>query len=218
MTVACRLARFYQPSIRARLGRGRERSPAHEGIRGVGAPSIQRPWSSGQGNTRAHPPVEPARDRGIHSRELLSINAAVRFSDKVRHPLRRLGQFSTDVFVERQGPLGAGAGIFRVSAQRRRAWAPLGSTIGGGVAITLFPSRGRFGSRAAVRGARCRAGRAPARAGSCSYLSLVGRSVNIEILRISTPVMVVAHSMPTSYPGTPTARLALNTLPSRRSA
>jgi hypothetical protein len=55
------LARFRQPCIRARQ-KGEEYSPAHEGIRRVGAPSTQRPCSSGQANIRAHPPVEPARD------------------------------------------------------------------------------------------------------------------------------------------------------------
>ena len=44
------------------LVKGEGHSPAHEGIRRVGAPSTQRPSSSGQGNIRAHPPVEPARD------------------------------------------------------------------------------------------------------------------------------------------------------------
>ena len=44
------------------LVKGEEHSPAHEGIRRVGAPSTQRPCNSGQGNIRAHPPVEPARD------------------------------------------------------------------------------------------------------------------------------------------------------------
>ncbi len=38
--------------------------PAHEGIRGVGAPSSQRPCDSGQPTCRAHPPIEPARDQG----------------------------------------------------------------------------------------------------------------------------------------------------------
>src|SRR5262247_150444 len=36
--------------------------PAQEGIRRVGAPSTQRPCNGGQGNIRAHPPVEPARE------------------------------------------------------------------------------------------------------------------------------------------------------------
>ena len=40
--------------------------PAHEGIRRVGAPSTQRPCNGGQGNIRAHPPIEPARDQGPH--------------------------------------------------------------------------------------------------------------------------------------------------------
>ena len=44
------------------LVKGEGYSPAHEGIRGVGAPSMQRPCSSGHVNIRAHPPVEPARD------------------------------------------------------------------------------------------------------------------------------------------------------------
>ena len=44
------------------LVKGEGYSPAHEGIRGVGAPSIQRPCRSGHVNIRAHPPVEPARD------------------------------------------------------------------------------------------------------------------------------------------------------------
>jgi len=48
------------------LVKGEGYSPAHEGIRGVGAPSIQRPCSSGQVNIRAHPPVEPARDHEAH--------------------------------------------------------------------------------------------------------------------------------------------------------
>ncbi len=67
--VRCGLARFCQSSIRARQGRGLTRSPAHEGIRGVGAPSIQRPCDGGQVNIRAHPPIEPARDQGAHGRE-----------------------------------------------------------------------------------------------------------------------------------------------------
>ena len=41
-------------------------SPAHEGSRRVGAPSSRRHSTCGQGNIRAHPPVEPARDRGTH--------------------------------------------------------------------------------------------------------------------------------------------------------
>ncbi len=41
-------------------------SPAHEGIRGVGAPSTRRPCDSGQATLRAHPPIEPARDQGPH--------------------------------------------------------------------------------------------------------------------------------------------------------
>src|SRR5713101_4458573 len=48
------------------LVKGEGHSPAHEGIRRVGAPSIQRPCDSGQGNSRAHPPVEPARDQDAH--------------------------------------------------------------------------------------------------------------------------------------------------------
>lgn len=32
----------------------------------MGAPSTQRPCNSGQGDIRAHPPVEPARDQGHH--------------------------------------------------------------------------------------------------------------------------------------------------------
>ncbi len=67
--VRCGLARFCQSSIRARQGRGLTRSPAQEGIRGVGAPSTQRPCDSSQVNIRAHPPIEPARDQGAHGRE-----------------------------------------------------------------------------------------------------------------------------------------------------
>ena len=63
--VRCGLARFCQSSIRARQGRGLTRSPAQEGIRGVGAPSIQRPCDGGQVNIRAHPPIEPAKDQGL---------------------------------------------------------------------------------------------------------------------------------------------------------
>ena len=48
------------------LVKGEGHSPAHEGIRRVGAPSTQRPCSSGQANIRAHPPVEPARDHQAH--------------------------------------------------------------------------------------------------------------------------------------------------------
>ena len=48
------------------LVKGEGYSPAHEGIRRVGAPSMQRPCSSGQVNIRAHPPVEPARDHEAH--------------------------------------------------------------------------------------------------------------------------------------------------------
>ena len=48
------------------LVKGEGYSPAHEGIRGAGAPSIQRPCSSGHVNIRAHPPVEPARDHETH--------------------------------------------------------------------------------------------------------------------------------------------------------
>src|SRR3990167_6067357 len=48
------------------LVKGEGCSPAHEGIRRVGAPSTQRPCSSGQGNIRAHPPIEPARDQCPH--------------------------------------------------------------------------------------------------------------------------------------------------------
>jgi len=39
---------------------------AQEGIRRVGAPSTRRPCNGGQGNIRAHPPIEPARDQGPH--------------------------------------------------------------------------------------------------------------------------------------------------------
>ena len=39
---------------------------AQEGIRRVGAPSTQRPCNGGQGNIRAHPPIEPARDQYPH--------------------------------------------------------------------------------------------------------------------------------------------------------
>src|SRR5262245_6109155 len=48
------------------LVKGEGYSPAHAGIRRVGAPSTQRPCRSDQGNFRAHPPVEPARDHPAH--------------------------------------------------------------------------------------------------------------------------------------------------------
>jgi hypothetical protein len=32
----------------------------------VGAPSMRRPWNGGQGDIRAHPPVEPARGQCTH--------------------------------------------------------------------------------------------------------------------------------------------------------
>src|SRR3970282_687826 len=48
------------------LVKGEGHSPAHRGIRRVGAPSILRPCSSGQANIRAHPPIEPARDHEVH--------------------------------------------------------------------------------------------------------------------------------------------------------
>src|SRR6266545_3179449 len=46
MRVAPGLARFHQPSIRARPGRGRERSPAQEGIRGWGRHLRGGPWTA----------------------------------------------------------------------------------------------------------------------------------------------------------------------------
>src|SRR3989304_3829093 len=48
------------------LVKGEGHSPAHRGIRRVGAPSILRPCNSGHFNIRAHPPVEPARDHEAH--------------------------------------------------------------------------------------------------------------------------------------------------------
>src|SRR3970040_2011776 len=48
------------------LVKGEWYSPAHRGIRRVGAPSILRPCNSGHFNIRAHPPVEPARDHEAH--------------------------------------------------------------------------------------------------------------------------------------------------------
>ena len=32
----------------------------------MGAPSMRRPWNGGQGDIRAHPPVEPARGQCTH--------------------------------------------------------------------------------------------------------------------------------------------------------
>ena len=50
------------------LVKGEGYSPAHEGIRRVGAPSIQRSCDSGYGKTRAPLAVEVARDRDAHLR------------------------------------------------------------------------------------------------------------------------------------------------------
>lgn len=59
-----------QPSIRA-LEVARLSSPAHEGSRGVGAPSMRRLCDSSQATCRAHPPIEPAQARrGSHSSHL----------------------------------------------------------------------------------------------------------------------------------------------------
>ena len=55
------------------LVKGEGYSPAHEGIRRVGAPSTQRPCSSGQANIRAHPPVEPARDDQAHPTIIIAV-------------------------------------------------------------------------------------------------------------------------------------------------
>lgn len=59
-------ARFCHPYYSRSSGARHSSSPAHEGIRGAGAPSMRRHSTCGQGSTRAHPPVEPARDRGTH--------------------------------------------------------------------------------------------------------------------------------------------------------
>ena len=67
--------RFRDPSIRA-LPMARLCSPAHEGSRGVGAPSTRRLSDGRPGNMRAHPPIEPASDRTEHT---------------IRNPLRRHG-------------------------------------------------------------------------------------------------------------------------------
>src|SRR3990167_4818929 len=48
------------------LVKGEGHSPAHEGIRGVGAPSTRRPCDSSQATFRAHPPIEPAREPDVH--------------------------------------------------------------------------------------------------------------------------------------------------------
>ncbi len=54
------------PFIRA-LEVARLSSPAHEWSRGVWAPSTRRLCDSSQATFRAHPPIEPARDRrGCH--------------------------------------------------------------------------------------------------------------------------------------------------------
>ncbi len=60
------LARFCQPSIRAHQRTSPVSPSAQRWIRRVGAPSTQRPCNGGQGNIRAHPPIEPARDQGPH--------------------------------------------------------------------------------------------------------------------------------------------------------
>ena len=58
------------PSIRA-LEVARRSSPAHGGIRGVGAPSTRRLCDSSQATCRAHPPIEPAQARrGSHASHL----------------------------------------------------------------------------------------------------------------------------------------------------
>src|SRR5678815_624345 len=57
------------------LVKGKGDSPAHEGIRRVGAPSTQRPCGSGQANIRAHPPVEPARDHQTHHHHIGNLQA-----------------------------------------------------------------------------------------------------------------------------------------------
>ncbi len=60
------LARFCHPSIRARQGQAIELAGAG-GDSKVGAPSSRRHSTCGQGNIRAHPPVDPARVCYAHS-------------------------------------------------------------------------------------------------------------------------------------------------------
>ncbi len=91
------------------LVKGEGHSPAHEGIRRVGAPSIQRPCSSGQGNIRAHPPVEPARDRETqlphHHRVSPPWASRVQRGDGVREGRRASGRIHRFIPEKRIGPV-----------------------------------------------------------------------------------------------------------------
>ena len=71
------------------LVKGEGYSPAHEGIRRVGAPSTQRPCGSGQVDIRAHPPVEPARDHQAYHTSSIHCPVRVQFQSRPLVLLRR---------------------------------------------------------------------------------------------------------------------------------
>ena len=70
------------------LIKGEGCSPAHEGIRGVGALSTQRPCDSGQATCRAHPPIEPARDRGPHHQGVVDAEWLARENKRLARALQ----------------------------------------------------------------------------------------------------------------------------------
>ena len=94
------------------LVKGEGYSPAHEGIRGVGAPSSQRSCSSGQGNIRAHPPVEPARDHAAHRTITVQSGGPSRGQrgDRVRMMSRGAGGIHRPIPKERIEDAGQAAG------------------------------------------------------------------------------------------------------------